>query len=161
MSNQRCAHARCRGGYAHLACMPEGKKGTYLKTKLLTYALDVQEKVGLLQWVPRMTDTSPPPSLSSFTHTCLSVVFLMKVIVLFSWAWVTMGGSDWSSHQPQLCSPIRRFFVNLWFYCLSLLPCIPEIGELTMLRAKTGHPLSALTVQVRRKASVISSENLA
>ena len=103
----------------------------------------------------------PPPSLSSFTHTCLSVVFLMKVIVLFSWAWVTMGGSDWSSHQPQLCSPIRRFFVNLWFYCLSLLPCIPEIGELTMLRAKTGHPLSALTVQVRRKASVISSENLA
>lgn len=98
---------------------------------------------------------------SSFTHACLSVVFLMKVMVLFSWAWVTMGGSDWSSHQPQLCSPIRRFFVNLWFYCLSLLPCIPEIGELTMLRAKTGHPLSALTVQVRRKASVISSENLA
>ena len=111
-----------------------------------------------------MTDNPPPtpaPSLSSFTHACLSVVFLMKVMVLFSWAWVTMGGSDWSSHQPQLCSPIRRFFVNLWFYCLSLLPCIPEIGELTMLRAKTGHPLSALTVQVRRKASVISSENLA
>ena len=151
-----------QGGYSHLACILEGKKGTYLKSKLLTYSLDIQEKAGLLQWVPIMTDIPPPaPSLSSFTHAYLSVVFLMKVVVLFSWAWVTMGGSDWSSHQPQLCSPIRRFFVNLWFYCLSLLPCIPEIGELTMLRAKTGHPLSALTVQVRRKASVISCKNLA
>ena len=26
-------------GYSHLACIPEGKKGTYLKNKLLTYAL--------------------------------------------------------------------------------------------------------------------------
>ena len=72
-----------------------------------------------------------------------------------------LAGSGWWSHWPELHSVTHCFFVNLWFYCLSLLPCIPEIGELTMLRAKTGHPLSALTVQVRRKASVISSENLA
>lgn len=26
-----------------------------------------------------------------------------------------LAGFDWSSHWPQHCSPIRCFFVNLWF----------------------------------------------
>ena len=43
------AHTPDAGVYSHLACIVEGKKGTYLKSKLLTYALDVQEKAGLLQ----------------------------------------------------------------------------------------------------------------
>ena len=41
-------------GYCHLACIEEGKKSTYLKSKLHTYALDVKEKAGLLQCVPKM-----------------------------------------------------------------------------------------------------------
>ena len=39
-----------QGGYSQLAFIPEGKKGTYLKSKLLTYALDVQ-KSKLLTYV--------------------------------------------------------------------------------------------------------------
>ena len=35
--------------YSLLARILEDKKGTYLKSKLLTYSLDVQEKAGLLQ----------------------------------------------------------------------------------------------------------------
>lgn len=34
-------YAGWRGGYSLQACIPDGKKGTYLKNKLLTYALDV------------------------------------------------------------------------------------------------------------------------
>ena len=52
----------------------EGKKVTYLKSKLLTYTLDVQEKVVSLQWVPQMIDIlSPLPPLwpKSFTRALL------------------------------------------------------------------------------------------
>jgi len=58
-----------QGGYSHLACILEGKKGTYLKSKLLTYALDVQEKAGLLQWVPKMIDISPIHPKSQLFNT--------------------------------------------------------------------------------------------
>ena len=107
-----------------------------------------------------------PKSFTRALYTCISLGGLSdegnRVIFLgLGQDGGLLAGVGWSSHWPQFHSLIRCFFINLWFYCLSLLPCIPEIGELTMLRAKTGHPLSALTVQVRRKASVISSENLA
>ena len=41
-------------GSCHLAYIVEGKKSTYLKSKLQTYAFDVEEKAGLLQCVPKM-----------------------------------------------------------------------------------------------------------
>jgi len=39
-----------------------------------------------------------------------------------------LAGSGWSSHWTQLHSSICCFFINLWFYGPSLLPCISEIG---------------------------------
>ena len=39
-----------------------------------------------------------------------------------------LAGFGWSSHWPQLHSLIRCFFINLWFYGPSLLPCILKIG---------------------------------
>ena len=45
-------------------------------------------------WVITMSpqnDWHPPlPQISALLHVYLSVVFLMKVVVLFSWAWVRM-----------------------------------------------------------------------
>lgn len=49
----------------------EGKKAQ-LKSKLLTYALGVQEKAGLLQWGPRMIDT-PSLTPSQLFHTQVSL----------------------------------------------------------------------------------------
>ena len=72
MFNQRSAHTGCRGGYSYLACIPKGKKGTYLKSKMLNYALDVQEKAGLLQWVPRWLTFSALPQVSALLHMCIS-----------------------------------------------------------------------------------------
>lgn len=50
-------------------------------------ALDFQEKVGLLQWVPKMADIFSHLE-SQFFYTCVSlggylVVFRMKAILLF------------------------------------------------------------------------------
>ena len=55
--------------YSLLARILEDKKGTYLKSKLLTYSLDVQEKAGLLQWAPKMIDISPIRPKSQLFNT--------------------------------------------------------------------------------------------
>ena len=60
-----------QGGHSHLACAPEGRKGTYLKSKLLTYTLDVQERAGLVQRVPKMIDI--PAQKSQLFYTCVSL----------------------------------------------------------------------------------------
>lgn len=83
---------------------------------------------------------------------CSSGGLLMKAVclshhVLFDLAQI--GGHlthSSQSYRLQLCPPICCFFVNLWFHCPSLLPCIPEIRYLTMLFGETGDPLSVPTV---------------
>mgnify|MGYP001852999385 CR=1 FL=1 len=82
-------HARHRGIFSS-SLHTGGQERHILKEQAALYALDAQENTGLLR-VPKMIDIPPfAPSLSSFTHAHLSVVFLMKVIMLFSWTWVRM-----------------------------------------------------------------------
>ena len=97
MFNQRCAHTTSPPVPPHLPCIPEGKKGTYLKKLLLTHALDFQENVGLVQRVPKMIDIYPCPK-SQLYDTCVSfggslVDFWMKAEVLFSFDMGQVGVS--------------------------------------------------------------------
>ena len=82
---------------------------------------------------PLLSSLSSPSLLHMLFYTCISLGGLSDegnhVIFLgLGQDGGHLAGSGWSSHCPELHSVTHCFSVNLWFYGLSLLPCIPEIG---------------------------------